>query len=63
DIRIYNNRGQLVRSYPMGMKDAGYHSVTWDGLAEDGSECGTGIYYIRMQTGDKSYGSKAVMIK
>lgn len=63
DIRIYNNRGQLVRSYPMGMKDAGYHSVTWDGLAEDGSECGTGIYFIRMQTGDKSYGSKAVMIK
>ncbi|NLK49966.1 MAG: T9SS type A sorting domain-containing protein [Candidatus Cloacimonetes bacterium] len=63
DIRIYNSRGQLVRSYPMGMKEAGYHAVTWDGLAEDGSECGTGVYYIRMQTGDKSYGSKAVMIK
>ena len=63
NIDIYNNRGQIVRSFAIGQKEKGSHKLLWDGTDNSGSACGTGIYFIKMQAGKESFIKKAALIK
>ena len=62
-IEIYNVRGQLVKSFPLGQQTPGYHRIEWDGRDDLGHNCGTGIYHIRMNVGNDSYLRKVVLMK
>ncbi len=62
-IRVYNNRGQLVRSLDSGAKAAGDHQTVWDGSDSAGKPCGTGVYFINLQAGGQSLTRKAVLVK
>jgi len=62
-IEIYNNRGQLVRSFALGYKKQGSYKLTWEGEDNNGCLCSSGIYYIRMQAGKENYTKKAVLLK
>ncbi|MCB5271504.1 MAG: T9SS type A sorting domain-containing protein [Candidatus Cloacimonetes bacterium] len=62
-IRIYNSRGQMVREINEGNKAAGNFSLVWNGDDDRGKSLPTGVYYIRMQAGDKSFSKKAVLMK
>jgi hypothetical protein len=62
-LKIYNIKGELVRTLIEEYKPAGYHTVTWDGKNEDGMEVSSGIYFYRMVSGDFSATKKMVMIK
>jgi len=62
-IEVYNNRGQLVRSFILGYKEQGSYKLTWEGEDNNGCLCSTGIYYIRMQAGKEIYIKKAVLLK
>ncbi len=63
NFEIYNARGELMKRIPLGYKNAGNHRTQWDGRDEQGRNCGTGIYHIRMTAGKESYSRKAVLIK
>jgi len=63
NIDIYNTRGQLVRRIPLGEKAAGQHQAEWDGRDDQGRDCGTGVYHIRMTAGSESFFRKAVLLK
>ena len=50
DVRVFNVRGELVRTitnqnYPQGM-----HTVSWDGMTDRGNHSPSGVYYIRANT-------------
>ena len=62
-IEVYNNRGQLVRSFALGYKKQGSYKLTWEGEDNNGCLCSSGIYYIRMQAGKENYIKKAVLLK
>ncbi len=62
-IKIYNSRGQIVHSIAEGMKNAGNHNLVWNGNDHSGKSLPTGVYYIRMQAGDKTFNKKAVLMK
>jgi flagellar hook assembly protein FlgD len=62
-LKIYNIKGELVRTLIEEYKPAGYHTVTWDGKNEDGMEVSSGVYFYRMVSGDFSSTKKMVMIK
>ncbi len=62
-IEVYNNRGQLVRSFAFGYKKQGSYKLTWEGEDNNGCLCSSGIYYIRMQAGKENYIKKAVLLK
>jgi len=62
-IEVYNNRGQLVRSFILGYKEQGSYKLTWEGEDNNGCLCSSGIYYIRMQAGKEIYIKKAVLLK
>ena len=62
-IKIYNSRGQMVRSFEEGWQNAGSYNLTWNGEDNSGRSLPTGVYYIRMQAGNKSFDKKAVLMK
>ena len=63
NIEIYNNRGQIVRSFNLGQQEKNRYKLLWDGTDNSGSACGTGIYFIKMQAGKETFLKKAALIK
>ncbi len=49
-IRIYNIKGQLVKTLVNEKLNAGKHSVIWNGRDDNGKEVGTGIYFYKIST-------------
>jgi hypothetical protein len=62
-FKIYNSRGQVVRSFDLGSRIPGEYRITWDGKDFNGNMLANGVYHIRMTAGEKSYNRKAVLIK
>jgi len=52
-LTIYNVLGQKVRIYQPGRQSAGSYSIFWDGRNQEGSLVGSGIYFYRLEVGDK----------
>ncbi|MDY0217836.1 MAG: lamin tail domain-containing protein [Candidatus Cloacimonas acidaminovorans] len=63
NIEIYNNRGQIVRSFNLGQQEKNRYKLLWDGTDNSGSACGTGIYFIKMQAGKETFVKKAALVK
>jgi hypothetical protein len=62
-LKIYNIRGELVRTLVKEHKPAGYYTVTWDGKNGDGVAVSSGIYFYRLSSESFSATRKMVMIK
>ena len=60
---IYNSRGQVVRSFNKGTQTANTYKLSWNGRDNYGSECSTGVYFIKMNAGKDSFVRKAVLMK
>ena len=57
-LDIYNIQGRIVESLISGTMDAGYHSVIWDA-----SKNSSGVYFIRMQSGEFKSMQKLMLVK
>ena len=62
-INIYNVKGQLVKNICNQVYDKGYHSIIWNGKDNNGTQCGTGVYFYKMQAGKTTQTQKMMMIK
>ncbi|MCL2065360.1 MAG: S8 family serine peptidase [Candidatus Cloacimonetes bacterium] len=62
-IDIFNIRGQKVRSLFNAFVDRGNHNVIWNGLDDNSTEVGSGIYFYVMKTEDFSHVKRMMMIK
>lgn len=51
-LRVYDARGRAVTTLVDGVRDAGYHQVTWDGRDDAGDRVASGVYFARMVAGD-----------
>jgi hypothetical protein len=51
-LDVMNLRGQHVTTLLNGVKEAGSHSVTWDGKNSLGQTVSSGIYFYRLRTDD-----------
>ena len=63
EMRIYNVRGQLVRTLVDENQAAGSHSVQWDGRTDHGQMASSGIYFYRLRSGHWSHTRKMVLMK
>ena len=59
-IDIYNIMGQNVRSLVSKEITAGFHSVKWDGMNDQGSKLSSGMYIYTVKAG-KNYGVKKML--
>lgn len=62
-IEVFNVKGQLVRNLVKDVKEAGEHSVVWNGTDNNGRAVSSGIYYFKMNAGKYSSTKKMIMMK
>jgi hypothetical protein len=62
-IEIYNIKGQKVKTLINGFREAGYHSVIWNGKDNNGKSVASGLYFYRMQTDNYQKIRKMVLLK
>jgi PKD repeat protein len=63
NLSIYNINGELIKMLIDGEQTAGYYSVTWDGLNEQGSTVGSGVYFCRMNVAGFTATKKILLVK
>ena len=61
-LRVYDVTGRVVRTLVDGALDAGAHRVRWDGRSETGGKSATGVYFLRLDTGNGSSSRKLVRL-
>ncbi|MCP4547701.1 MAG: T9SS type A sorting domain-containing protein [bacterium] len=64
DIRlsVHDVAGRVVSVLHEGYAGAGRHSHIWEGMTDDGV-ASSGVYFIRLETADGIWSSKAVLIR
>jgi len=62
-LNIYNIRGQLVRNLVSGKVNKGEHTVGWNGKDENDKTVGSGIYFYRLETADKTITRKMLIVR
>jgi len=67
-IELYDITGKMVRKLDLGYHRKGYYTsknraAHWDGRNDLGERVASGLYFYRMQTEDKSFIKKLVVIK
>ena len=63
NLSIYNMLGQKVKTLTNGSKNAGTHTLQWNGLDDMGKNVSTGIYLYRLTSGSKSITKKMAFMK
>jgi len=62
-INVYDVRGSLVKKLVDDSMPAGPAEVTWDGKSESGAAVSSGIYFLRMITGEQRHTRKMVLLR
>ncbi len=62
-LKIYDERGRVIKTLRQGWQVAGCYIVKWDGRNENGDEISSGIYIIRLQMNDLSVQRKVVLVR
>lgn len=63
ELKVYNAKGQLVRTLAKGTMDAGEHRLVWDGRDDRGSSVASGIYFYRLMTKNYQETKKMILMK
>jgi hypothetical protein len=63
DVRVFNTRGELVRTITNQWYPQGEHTVSWDGKTVSGGHAPSGIYYVRATSGGSTDVIKTVLAK
>jgi glucuronoarabinoxylan endo-1,4-beta-xylanase len=61
-VTIYDILGRVIKSFTTGSQEAGLHGVLWDGRNEFGSMVANGVYFYRLEVGEKSLVRKMVFV-
>lgn len=61
EVKVYNLKGQVIKTLLSGLKTAGQHSLNWDGKDEGGNPCSAGVYFIQLQSGQKTHHKKLLL--
>jgi len=67
-IKIYNVRGELVRTLALGVQPAGNYvqpkkAAYWDGMNDAGERVASAVYFYALQAGDFTTTRKMVILK
>ena len=63
ELRVFNLRGQLVKTLVDAQQPAGSYTVHWNGQDKKGQIVSSGIYFYRIQAGDYFKTRKMIIIK
>ena len=62
-LKIFNIRGQIVKTLVNEDKSPGYYSVVWDGTNDSGDAVSSGVYFCQMHTPKNPNGGQFIKAK
>jgi hypothetical protein len=62
-IIIYNTLGQKVKTLVNEARPAGFHSITWNGLNDQGIKVASGLYIYSIRAGEFMQSKKMTILK
>lgn len=62
-LRIYNTKGQLIRTLAVNVNGKGKYQILWDGKDQDGRVASSGIYFYNLTVGNTILSSKMTLMK
>jgi len=62
-LKIYNLKGQVVRTLVNDAREAGRHSVVWNGMDDNGNSVSSGMYFFRVYNDGKNITRKMLLAK
>ncbi|MBW6513480.1 MAG: choice-of-anchor J domain-containing protein [Candidatus Syntrophosphaera sp.] len=63
NLKIYNLKGQLVRTLVDDIREAGQYSVVWNGKDDNHSNVSSGLYFYRLTSDGKTVTRKMLLAK
>ena len=63
NLSIFNVSGRKVRELMNGRMKAGQHKMIWDGTKQNGRPVSSGLYFYRLQAGDKQLTRKMLLVR
>jgi len=63
DIAIYNLRGQIVKKICQDHIPAGKHNFLWNGRDNNNRSVGSGVYFVRIKSGNHIQNHKIMLLK
>ncbi len=62
-VAVYNAMGKLVKELVNADFEAGSHSINWNGDDNSGVKVASGIYFYKMDAGNRTFTKKMVLMK
>ena len=62
-IKVYSITGELVETLVNGKKAQGNHSIEWNGKNIDGDNVASGMYFVKMVSGDFNHVTKMMLVR
>jgi len=62
-VAVFNQLGRQVRLLVAGTREAGTHTVVWDGTDDSGVRLPSGVYLLRLNTGKQSSVRSTTLLK
>ena len=63
ELKIYNIKGELVKTIVNERKRSGHYEVIWNGRDDNNMPISSGIYFYKMETDNFSEVKKAILLK
>jgi flagellar hook assembly protein FlgD len=60
-LTVFDVQGRRVATLVDAQEEAGEHSVTWNGRAEDGTPSASGLYFLHLRAGSETRVQKAIL--
>ena len=62
-LKVYNIKGQLVKTLVRGEQQAGSYEAVWNGKDNNKKSVSSGIYFYKLSTKDKTIMKKMLLLK
>ena len=62
-LNIFDVRGSLVKRMETRGLGPGYHEMEWDGKDPNGRPCSSGVYFSRLEIGERVFHGKLVLLR
>lgn len=62
-LKVYNLKGQVIRTLVNDAREAGRHSVVWNGKDDNGNSVSSGMYFFRVHNDGKHVTRKMLLSK
>ncbi|MCF7803355.1 MAG: S8 family serine peptidase [Candidatus Marinimicrobia bacterium] len=62
-LTVFDIRGTTIQTLVEETQSSGSHTVQWDGTSRSGEQVSSGVYFYRLQTGDRRLTKKMVLTR